>query len=77
MKTTKKSELRAKVETAMNQALSSLEIPAPSKKTKKIIDKASKNVTKGVVRDLKKVQKTVLKEAKKNAKKKIKSPAKS
>lgn len=44
MKKTQKKELRAAVENAMAQALSTLQIQEPSKKTKKVLNKVSKTV---------------------------------
>lgn len=49
-----KKEIRTTVQSAMNEALSTLEVIAPSKKTKKVISKATKQVSDIVKRDLKK-----------------------
>lgn len=52
MKKIQKKELRAAVENAMAQALSTLQIKEPSKKTKKVLDKVSKTVYSEVKRVL-------------------------
>lgn len=54
MKKTQKKELRAAVETAMAQALSTLQIQEPSKKTKRVLDKVSRTVFTEVKRVLEK-----------------------
>jgi hypothetical protein len=52
-----KKEIRHTVEGAVNQALSALEISAPSKRTKKVIGKISKKLSGEVKRELKKKNK--------------------
>lgn len=52
MKKSQKKELRAAVENAMAQALTTLQIKEPSKKTKKVLDKVSKTVYSEVKRVL-------------------------
>lgn len=62
MKTLKKKEIRQTVETAMKGALEKLHILKPSKKTKRILSKASKKVSrrlKGEVKGLLKKSKSV------------------
>jgi hypothetical protein len=54
MKKTQKKELRAAVETAMAQALSTLQIQEPSRKTKRVINRVSKTVFTEVKRVLEK-----------------------
>jgi DNA-binding protein Fis len=52
MKKLQKKEIRATVESAMTQALSTLQIQEPSKKTKKVLHKVSKTVLSEVKRVL-------------------------
>jgi hypothetical protein len=54
MKKAKKKEIRATVETAVTQALSTLQIQEPSKKTQKVLHKVSKTVLSEVKRVLNK-----------------------
>lgn len=61
MKKIQKKEIRHTIEIAMNQALSMLEISAPSKKTRKVIDKVSKKITNEVKRELKRQTKRATK----------------
>jgi len=61
MKKIQKKEIRHTIEIAMNQALSMLEISAPSKKTRKVIDKVSKKMTNEIKRELKKQTKRIAK----------------
>jgi hypothetical protein len=61
MKKIQKKEIRNAIEIAMNQALSTLEISDPSKKTRKVIDKVSKKITNEVKRELKKQTKRATK----------------
>lgn len=51
-------EIRHTVEGAVNQALSALEITAPSKRTRKAIEKVSKKLSGEMKRELKKKRKT-------------------
>lgn len=76
MKKTTKKEIQHTIENAMNQALSTLKIAEPTKKTRKAIDKASKKITTEVKRALKKQTKKLARNTKASAKKKGKSVAK-
>jgi hypothetical protein len=59
-----KKQIITTVETAVNQALSNLEIASPSKKTKKVINKVSKKLSVEFKRELKKQFKLTAKKAK-------------
>ncbi|HEX5171963.1 MAG TPA: hypothetical protein VFW11_22445 [Cyclobacteriaceae bacterium] len=57
MKKISKKEIRHKVEDAMNLALQQLEASPTSKKTKKLVEKASKKISSQLKQDLKKLSK--------------------
>jgi hypothetical protein len=59
-----KKEIRTTVVTAVNQALSNLDLLVPSKKTKKVINKVSRKLSAELKRDLKKQLKPTAKKAK-------------
>lgn len=54
MKNLSKKEIRATVNESLNKVVTSLEIPKPSKKTKKLIDKVSRKFSQELKGELKK-----------------------
>lgn len=69
MKKISKKEIQDKVEDAVNVALQQFDAPIASKKTKRLVEKASKKISSQLKHDLKKLSKKAEKMAKASDKK--------
>lgn len=69
-----KKEIQDVLHEAISTALNKLEISAPSKKTKKLLDRISKKVSDRVKREIKRKNNAATKAAATTTKKKVKAP---